>query len=176
MILAKRIADLLTGSRILLALLFVWLGLLRASWLLPIACFMLLAAWISDLLDGILARRSGAEPTWVGDHDLEIDVTVSLGVLIYLIGARFLEPAYAGAYLVLWALIFRRWGWRREPAMLFQAPIYLWLIVVAMRDAPQAGWWLIAWIVTAVVITWPRFPQEVVPDFLAGMSKVMRGE
>ena len=176
MILAKRFADLLTASRIMVALVIAWLGLLNADWLLPIACFLLLGSWTSDLLDGILARRSGAEPTWIGDHDLEIDVAVSLGVLIYLIGADFLEPAYVGAYVLLWALIFRRWGWRRDPAMLFQAPIYLWFIVVGMRDAPQAAWWLIAWIVTAIVITWPRFPRDIVPGFLAGMAKVMKSE
>jgi len=53
--------------------------------------------------------------------------------------------------------------------MLFQAPIYGWFIYIALTYAPEAGWWLVAWILAAVVITWPRFPREVVPGFLKGM-------
>jgi hypothetical protein len=28
---------------------------------------------------------------------------------------------------------------------------------------------LSAWVVVAVIVTWPRFPQEVIPGFLHGM-------
>jgi hypothetical protein len=85
-----------------------------------------------------------------------------------------LVPLYALAYLVLWGLIFRRWGWRRDPAMLFQAPIYLWFLAVGLREAPSAGLGLVGWILVVVVITWPRFPREVVPGFLAGMREAMK--
>jgi cardiolipin synthase len=173
---AKSLADLLTASRVLLALIFAWLGFAGARDALVLASFLLLASWISDLLDGPLARQSSASPTWIGDHDLEVDFVVSLGVLMYLVGAGFLEPAYAAVYILLWGLIFRRWGWQRDPAMLFQAPIYLWFIVVAMRHAPQAGWWLIGYVAVLVVVTWPRFQREVVPSFLAGMSRAIRGK
>jgi hypothetical protein len=136
---------------------------------------MLLACWCTDLFDGALARRSGLTGlTWIGGHDLEVDVLASLGVLIYLVGSGFLSPVYALAYLALWGIIFHRWGWRRDPAMLFQAPIYLWFLVVAMRHAPATGAWLIAWILAVVVVTWPRFPRQVVPGFLAGMRQVLR--
>lgn len=173
---AKRLADLLTASRVLLALIFARLGLAGARDSLALAGFLLLTSWISDLFDGALARQSGAGPTWIGDHDLEADVAVSLGVLMYLVGAGFLEPTYSAAYILLWGLIFLRWGWQRDPAMLFQAPIYLWFIVVAMRYAPQVGWWLIGYAAVVVVLTWPRFQREVVPSFLAGMSRVIRGK
>lgn len=176
MVLAKQLADLLTGSRVVLALSFVWLAQDHASELLPLAAFLLLASWITDLLDGALARRSGGLTSWVGDHDLEIDVLVSLGVLSYLVGTGHLEPAFAVVYLLLWGVIFWRWGWRRDPAMLFQAPIYLWFIIVAMQEAPEAGRWLIGYAVAVVIVTWPRFPREVVPNFLSGMSKLMRGK
>jgi len=173
--LAKRLADALTAGRAALALTLAALGLPRGTDLLPAAAFILLACWFTDLFDGALARRSGLQAhTWIGDHDLEIDVLVSLGLLVYLVGSGYLAPLYALAYLLLWGLIFRRWGWRRDPAMLFQAPIYLWFLIVAVRDAPQAGWWLVGWILTLIVVTWPRFPREVVPGFLAGMRQAWR--
>jgi hypothetical protein len=173
---AKRLADLLTASRVLFALIFVWLGLSGVPESLPAAGFILLASWITDLLDGPIARQSEADPTWIGDHDLEVDAVVSLGVLVYLVGAGFLEFTYAVAYILLWVVIFWRWGWRPDPAMLFQAPIYLWFIVVAVRYAPQVGWWLAAYPVVAVVVTWPRFPREVVPNFIKGMSRAIKDE
>lgn len=175
MLIAKRLADALTTGRALLAGILFLLGGLGANHMLPTAALILLACWCTDLFDGALARRSGgAGPTWIGDRDLETDVLVSLGVLVYLLGAGYLAPVYALAYLVLWGLIFRRWGWRRDPAMLFQAPIYLWFIVVALRDATPSGLWLAGWIVAVVVLTWPRFPRDVVPGFLAGMRHVLR--
>lgn len=173
---AKSLADLLTASRVLLALIFAWLGFVGARDLLALASFLLLASWISDFLDGPLARKSDAGPTWIGNHDLEVDVAVSLGVFMYLVGAGFLELTYAAVYVLLWGLMFRRWGWRRDPAMLFQAPIYLWFIVVAMRYAPQAGWWLITYVTVLVVVTWPRFTREVIPSFLLGMSESIKGK
>ena len=173
---AKRLADFLTASRVLIALLLTWLGLAGARDSLALAGFLLLISWISDLFDGALARLSGTGSTWIGDHDLEADVTVSLGVLIYLVGTGFLQPNYAVVYILLWVLLFWRWGWQRDPAMLFQAPIYLWLMVVAMQYAPQAGWWLIGYVVLVVVVTWPHISGEVVPDFLSGMSKSLRGK
>jgi phosphatidylglycerophosphate synthase len=171
----KRLADSLTAGRALLALALAVLGLSRAPQALSTAALILLACWCTDLFDGALARRSGlAGHSWIGDHDLEVDVLVSLGVLTYLVGSGFLAPLYGLAYLVLWGLIFHRWGWRRDPAMLFQAPIYLWFLIVALRVAPASGAWLIGWILAVVVVTWPRFPREVVPGFLAGMRQALR--
>jgi phosphatidylglycerophosphate synthase len=172
---AKRAADSLTVSRALLAGSLAVLGLSPSTEGLSLAALLLLACWCTDLFDGALARRSqvGAH-SWIGDHDLEVDVLVSLGLLTYLMGSGFLALLYGLAYLVLWILIFRRWGWRRDPAMLFQAPIYLWFLVVTLRHAPVAGWCLVGWILTVVIVTWPRFPRDVVPGFVAGMRQVMR--
>lgn len=175
LLLAKRLADVLTAGRALLALVLAALGRPGGEELLPVAALVLLGCWCTDLFDGALARRSGvSEQTWIGSHDLEADVLVSLGLLGYLVGSGYLAPVYALVYLLLWAVIFQRWGWWRDSAMLFQAAIYLWFLTVALRDAPSAGAWLVAWIVAVVVVTWPRFPREVVPGFLAGMSQAVR--
>jgi phosphatidylglycerophosphate synthase len=176
MALTKRLADLLTASRVLFALIFTWLGLAGARESLPLAGFLLLASWITDLLDGPLARQSEANPTWIGDHDLEVDLVVSLGVLVYLVGVGYVEFAYAAVYVLLWVVIFWRWGWRRDPVMLSQAAIYLWFILVSVRHSPKVGWWLVAYPLVAVAVTWPRFPREIVPNFIRGMSRAIKDE
>ena len=120
--LAKRLADLLTASRVLIALLLTWLGLAGARDSLALASFLLLFSWISDIFDGALARLGGSGSTWIGDHDLEADVTVSLGVLIYLVGAGFLQPNYAVVYVLLWSPILLALGLAARSRHAFSGP------------------------------------------------------
>jgi cardiolipin synthase len=171
--LAKQVADLLTYFRAVVALALIWLGLTQGVNSLPLAVSLLLFSWTSDSLDGPIARRdSHRKHTWIGDHDLQVDMAVSGGVLVYMVAADLLDPSVAGIYAVAWGLIFWRWGQGRSLGMLVQAPIYGWFIWVAVRDARSAGQWLIVWIVAAIIVTWPRFPKEVVPDFLKGMRSI----
>jgi cardiolipin synthase len=181
MLVAKQVADLLTILRVFLAGVFVWLGFTQGEAGLPLAAWLLIASWTSDSLDGPLARRSRVRyQTWVGDHDLHIDMLVAAGLLIYMGGAGIVDPSVAALYLLLWALYFIRVGVPRSLGMLSQAPIYGWFIWTAVRQAPAAGWWVVGWILVMLVITWPKFPNEVVPGFLAGMGDAIvrdeRGE
>ncbi len=170
MLVAKPFADLITLARAALAFFLAWLGLAQGAAGLPLAVWTMIADWTGDCLDGAIARRSRAyRHTWIGDHDLEVDVLVSVGLLAYLVLARFVDVRAAGFYLLVWIVIFWHWGILRSPGMLFQAPIYGWFIGVAIREAPEAGWWIVVWIAAAIVITWPKFPREVIPGFLSGM-------
>lgn len=175
MIVAKQVADLITLSRALLLVAFAWLGLKHGADALPLAALLLVYSWFSDLLDGSLARRSRVYyHSWLGDHDLEVDMAVSVGVLIYLLASGFVSLPVGIAYTLIWVLIFWRWGLQRSPGMLFQAPIYAALIWVSLREAFYFGVVQLFWILSAVVITWPRFPREVVPGFLAGFGFLRR--
>lgn len=175
MIVAKQVADLITLSRALLLLVFAWLGLTQGAEAVPLAALLLVYSWFSDLLDGSLARRSRVYyHSWLGDHDLEVDMAVSVGVLIYLLASGFIGLPVGIVYILVWVLIFLRWGLQRSPGMLFQAPIYVAMIWVSLRDAFYFGIVQLFLIISAVIITWPRFPREVVPGFLAGFGFLRR--
>jgi hypothetical protein len=62
--------------------------------------------------------------------------------------------------------------------MLCQAPIYGYFIWIAMTRLPNVGIWILVWMVVAVIITWPQFPQQIVPGFLKGLREfwINRGE
>ncbi len=170
MLVAKQVADLITLSRAMLAFYLAWLGVAQGDVVLPLVVWLMISNWTGDSCDGALARRSRIYyHTWVGDHDLEIDILVSLGLLVYMLMAGYVDLLLVGVYLLIWALVFMRWGYPRSLGMLIQAPIYGWFIWIAVLHAPAHGWWLVIWIFAAVVITWPRFPQEVVPGFLDGL-------
>jgi cardiolipin synthase len=175
MLAAKQVADFLTILRGFLAIALVWLGFSQGSEGLTLAAWMLIAAWTSDSLDGPLARNSRVRySTWVGDHDLVIDMAVAFGLIIFMVTAGMVDLAVAIVYLLVWSLIFLYWGVPKVFGMLAQAPIYGWFIWMALHNAPVSGWCIIAWILITLVLTWPKFPREMLPGFLGGMSDVLR--
>ena len=60
----KRIADLLTNARALLGIGIAVLGLVGGKDALPLAVVTLVLAWLTDLLDGVFARRLPAGRLW----------------------------------------------------------------------------------------------------------------
>lgn len=173
MIVAKQFADILTGLRVALAFALPILGAIYGADALILAIWILLFSWITDALDGPLARRSSRKyHTWIGDNDLGVDMTVAFGLLIYMLLAGYVTPTLALIYILAWGTYFLRIGVPPSMGMLAQAPVYLFFIWVAMIEAPDLGYWLIVYPVVITAITWPRFPQEVIPDFLNGMKNV----
>jgi len=173
MIVAKQVADLITSARVLIAVCLVWLGIVRGGAGLPLVAWMMIADWFGDMVDGRIARRSRVQyRTWIGDHDLEVDIAVSVGLLVYLLQAGFVSIWLAGGYVLLWSLFFWRQGQiLRSLGMLFQAPIYGWFIWVALRNAPGAGWAIVIFLLSAIALTWPYFPKVMVAGFFAGFRK-----
>jgi cardiolipin synthase len=172
-VVAKQVADLVTITRGLLVFVFPWLGLVQGKSALTWVGLLLLVDWTGDSLDGPLARHSRSRyQTWIGDHDLEVDMAVSLGLLFYMLLSGFVDLTIGIAYLLLSGLFFWRFGIPRSMGMLFQAPIYGWFLFLTVREIPTVGWWMVGWILAAMVITWPKFPKEMVPDFLGGLKKI----
>ena len=173
MIVAKQVADLITSARVLIAVCLVGVGSVQGAAGLPLVAWMMIADWAGDMVDGRIARRSRVQyRTWIGDHDLEVDMAVSVGLLVYLLQSGFVNSWLAIAYVLGWCLYF----WRESeiphsPGMLFQAPIYGWFIWVALRDVPWAGWSIIIFLFGVIVLTWPYFPKVMVPGFFAGFRR-----
>lgn len=172
MLVGKQVADLLTLIRAFLGIALAWLGLAQGVDGLPWAVWLLFISWTTDLLDGPLARRSRVVyRNWLGEHDLEVDMFVAGGLLIFMTGAEFLSLWFVIIYLALWGMYFFRWGVPRSLGMLFQAPVYGYFLWVSLQEAPEVGRWLVFWILITVIVTWPLFPQKVIPGFLSGLSE-----
>jgi cardiolipin synthase len=174
MLVAKQVADLITTTRALLAFWLAWLGIAGGEASLPTVVWLLILNWTGDALDGTLARRSSRHyHTWIGDHDLEVDILVSVGLLFYMFGAGFVDIRLLGIYALICILIFWYWGFQRSLSMLVQAPIYGWFMWVSIQNDPSDGIWLVIWILAVVILTWPRFPNQIIPGFLTGMKEVV---
>ncbi len=173
MLVAKQVADFLTLSRVMIAFGLGIVGILKGAAGLPEAVCLLLLSWTTDSLDGPLARRSRVQyRSWFGDHDLEADIAASIGLLVYLMSSGFVNRWVGSGYFILMAVVYYLLGSPRSMGMLFQAPIYGWFMWVAVREIPPVGILLWLWIILAVLITWPRFPKMVVPEFIGGIREI----
>jgi phosphatidylglycerophosphate synthase len=173
MLRVKTLADTLTSVRFLLGLYLVWLGLHSGPEGVAIAALTLLTAWVTDVLDGPLARSDARGlHTWIGDHDLEADLTVALGIWVYLALAGFIPFWLAVPYGLIVAAALWHFG-SAHLAWGVQALPYGAMIWTAWRIAPPYGLVLVTWIVLVLVVTWPRFPHRILPEFLNGMQNLL---
>lgn len=172
----KHLADFVTFTRGLLAFGLIWLGWSQGAHALGLTVYLMLVDWTGDVLDGLLARRSRLNHhTWIGKHDLEVDLIVSAGLLGYMMLSGYIDWQVCGVYTLLWVVIILHWGYSRSLGMVVQAPVYFWFIYITIREPPYRGWWLIAWIAIILVITWPRFPNQVIPGFLESIRGITKG-
>lgn len=170
---AKRAADVVTLSRAVLVPLFIWFGFAFGVEALPAVIWLMIYNWTADSIDGPLARRSGLEVrTWIGDHDLVIDMLISTGLGIYMAAAGLLSWQVSAVYLLIWLLLFWRAGLIHSMGVLYQAPIYGWFVYVSFREEPRVSLWMIVWMLLALIVTWPKLPKVIVPKFFGGFKQL----
>lgn len=170
----KPLADALTVARAVLGLCIAGLGALRGKAALPTAVVAVIISWLTDLLDGPLARHDPqAHPTWVGEHDAEADLATSLGIAVYLVLSGYMA-AWLGAGLVLvilllWVLHSPQLSWP------FYALPYAILVGLALRDTPAFGWLAVVYLGMTLVVRWRRLRQEHLPEFFSAVASLRRG-
>ncbi len=112
----KFMADIVTSSRVVVAL-----GLLVAAWYaerwtLPWVVGIVVLAWSGDMIDGWLARKGGTSPiAWVGQHDHEIDASLAGTTLLYLwridLVSTWLLVILLLATFLIWHKVRSDWVW-----------------------------------------------------------------
>ena len=81
---SKWIADLITAARATLGVVMIWLGITQGEQALPTVIPMTILCWSGDFFDGMLARKSrNPRKTYIGDHDVQIDMFVSVCLALY---------------------------------------------------------------------------------------------
>jgi len=165
----KPLADALTTARSILGLCIAGLGLLRGRSALATAVGAVIVAWLSDLLDGPLARLDETRhTTWVGEHDAEADLAVSLSIAVYLVLSGYLA-AWVGLGLVVVILLL----WVSHSPQLawpFYAMPYVILVWLALREAPLFGWLAVVYLGMTLVMRWRRLVGEFLPQFFSAVA------
>jgi hypothetical protein len=165
------IADALTASRVLLALL---LAVAVASGSFPTATVILAVAWLTDLMDGRIARAAAAD-TRLGDWDFRIDVSLGAAILI---GLMFSGLASAWLVVVPIAVLAGLTLLTGNPAplMLLLAFAYAWFLWLLLDLRPRLWWLPFASIVLLLVVDWRRFIGVILPAFFRGVATLGRAD
>jgi hypothetical protein len=170
---SKLVADVITMMRGALGLVMIWIGMVYGEQALPIVIPMMILCWSGDFFDGMLARHSRhPRPSYIGSHDVQVDLFVSICLGLYITVSGFVSVSIGVLYLIGWILAFWRFGMDRNLIMLAQTPIYLYFVMIGLRDYPTLGFLMVTWVVLATAILWRRFSKEVVPTFIDRMKSL----
>jgi hypothetical protein len=173
-----KIPDWLTASRLLIAFAILALIPLGPDALGAVAGLLLLG-WTTDMVDGRLARRYEKGPSWLGEHEFQIDMVMVLASAVFLIVTG-LVPAelglpYVGLALLLslYTLRYRHFLKFKSVTMLLAFPWVFTPFVIALFREPVAAYAGLGWMILALILDWRRF-LGVVGDFLAGARAYFR--
>ena len=163
------IADLLTFSRMLISPVIAWL---LASQHLDIAVVLLGFAWVTDFLDGRLAR-STKQVTRLHRWDLRADA----GLGICLVGGLGL-----GGYLTWWIVIpltglmifLLLLASNPAPVALNVGILFGTFILVATIRGDRLWWLPVVYMLTALVMSWQRLFKVLMPVVFTNLLVVRR--
>ncbi|HHK67494.1 hypothetical protein DRJ24_00975 [Candidatus Acetothermia bacterium] len=159
----KRVPDLLTVSRGLIALAIFSLGFVGRSALNAVILLTMLG-WTTDILDGRLARKYKTDSTWVGEQEFTFDMLMVFAGLCYLVMSRFIPFIPALLYVAV-AAAFIAYFRSKSITMSFAFPVVALPLIVAYFESPGAAIWYAGWIVAALIFDWKRF-KGVVREFI----------
>jgi len=169
----KRLADFLTLSRFFLSLGIMALGVWGGEETLPTVVMMSLLAWMTDTLDGPLARRARPRRvTWIGEQDFPVDVFMVVALLSYLVAISIVP--WQGALLYLAVATVAIWCLREQGvALAFMAPVQAVFLYTGCRRAPTETRWVFLYLAVVLVLDWDRYCY-LLSVFVNGMRRVLR--
>jgi phosphatidylglycerophosphate synthase len=160
-------ADGLTVSRLVIAIVLV-----PVTWSLSlgVSALLLSVAWVTDVLDGRLARAAGEEGR-MGHWDLTADTAVGAGLLVGLAGSGEIPAWFAAAVLAILGTLFLFRSF--AASMVLQVAGYASMISLLWSRRPSFWWVPLATAILIGIIDWRRLVQVNIPGFLRPFTRVV---
>lgn len=160
-------ADALTATRLVAAVAVVFL-LPADDWTLP--ALLVSLVWLTDLLDGRLARLS-SRATRLGRYDMVVDTVFGAGMVVGLLAARLL-PIWAGlGAIVVFGAIYA--AGNVAAAMLLQLTGFVPFLMELWFRRPVTWWAPFTVALLAAVVDWRRLLLINIPAFLRGIGALL---
>ncbi len=153
------LADVLTLLRVGIAVVVVLVGWWYGDKAFPYVVGLVALGWISDGLDGPLARRS-ERATRLGRFDFLVDVMLTWATFAYLTLAGYIPWLLALVYTAI-TLVVVAYFQRKSVVIVFMRPIDLTSGLIALRHAPEITLIFVAWLVGLGVVRWQRLKARV---------------
>ena len=161
-----RAADTLTLARLALAVL---LALVVATDRLLLGAVILVSGWITDTMDGILARRAPGM-TRLGPWDATIDGMVGLGLMVGLVLGGYVPAVWLIPALALGGLLlFVR---SAASGMLLQGMAYGWFLWILAAENMDGLILVVVTIAAAAIVHGHRVPRVLLPIFFADVARL----
>lgn len=153
------LADMLTLFRVSIAIVVVLAGWWYGNKAFPYVVGLVALGWISDGIDGSLARRS-TRATRLGRFDFLVDVMLTWATFAYLTLAGYIPWLLAILYTVI-TLVVVAYFQRKSVVVAFMRPIDLTSGLIALRHAPEITLIFVAWLVGLGLMRWQRLKTRV---------------
>jgi len=161
---AAALADGLTLARLLLAFALIPTA---ATARYTATSVLVTAAWVSDMLDGRIARAAGVQDR-MGRWDLTVDTTVAVALLAGMTAAGEVPVLFSVAVVVVFG------GWfltgNHAASLLLQLAGYLPLLAILWTRRPDAWWLPFSAALVIGVVDWRRLFGINIPAFIAGLT------
>ncbi len=172
----KRLADLLTTTRLVIALAIFLMAIFaghRPAGLMEAVMLLVLIGWTTDMFDGRLARKDPTgSKTFIGEADLAVDLTLDVAALIFFATAGFIPWVWAAGYLGLAAILIVIWT-NVTLTSILELPVLALHPVLAFIFTPFMGWFFVGWMGMAMIVNWARM-WEWIHLYLTGMKNLLR--
>ncbi|MBU4174157.1 MAG: hypothetical protein KKB90_12935 [Actinobacteria bacterium] len=149
----RLIADLLTLTRFLIAAFIVGIGLFVGPQALGAAIIATMFGWVTDIMDGPLARSSGCGESWVSRLDFIADVTMGYSFFLFLVTTG-LFPVLPALLLVVAAVTVVIIRPTEAVIQIVTAPIFALPVVLAFQVGIVVGACYAAFLLTLAVFRW----------------------
>ncbi len=151
--LLKLVADLLTLTRFLIAAFIVVIGLFVGPQALAAAIIATMVGWITDIVDGPLARSSGYGESWVSRLDFIADVTMGYSFFLFLVTTG-LFPVLPALLLVVAAVTVVIVRPTEAVIQIVTAPIFALPVVLAFHVGLVIGMCYATFLLALAVFRW----------------------
>lgn len=152
-------ADLLTMTRFFIAGMIVLTGILFGAGAFSVAVILVMSGWITDSIDGTLARSSFTEETWVSDLDFSADLSLVYSFFLFVVITG-LYPIIPALALVLAGSLVVMLRPSRSTMEIVSAPIFALPIVLSFLGGLVIGICCVSFVLTVAVVRWDYLKEQ----------------
>lgn len=153
--LLRFIADSLTLARMAIAFIIVLLGFTFGDSALPTAIILVLIGWLTDTVDGPIARRSGSRQTWVAAVDVPADLALVFSFFLYLVVSG-LYPVIPALLLAVAGVVIVLIRPTYDVVQIVTAPFFALPIVLSFLAGWLVGTIYVVFITFMIIFRWKR--------------------
>jgi len=163
------IADALTLIRGIFVLFILIIGVSWGRDALPLVVILTIVCWLTDVLDGMLARKSG-KPTQLGNFDLVMDLGLAVSLAVCL-AFWDIVPVAAFIAVILVVLISELAFHFTAPRKFMMGLVYAGLLFAAWQIKPAWAWVILGGLAFLAFLAPKRF-KVLVREFLGEVGSL----